>query len=490
MSVLARTPGVSFLVPARGRAATLGRRATPAVWRPHPAVLDEHVAWWDAADGSTSGQVLPNRGWGVGLDAQLGSTTGADTNDPLWLPGAGAGYAYCTGGSATNYLTIPDAAAQNPTTSLDVRVAVTPADWTPASNTYYAGKYTTSGSQRAWRLGVETTGKLLFATDATGASPLTATSSVASALTDASLGLIRAVWAAATPSVTFYTKASTEATAYADLVSDSGWTQLGTTITGATVAASIFDSSSTVAFGGAGEGVSGEGRLYAAVLKVDGALVAGIDMATDCTSGAASSFTATTGQTVTVDRFTSGRKTALVPSGSRPRYLFGTNDYMEVADSDLIDFGATDSFTVWAVVRQWATPTSNGRYMNKRASTGAGWLLQARGTAQQGLFYFEGAGALQNITAAAAAGHLRLYAGIRDVGADTIASALNGTFTTPTTDTTTGSLANDQPFRIGCRSDSVNNVQDFEFLAAGICRRALTAGELYAIAQFYGSTGT
>jgi hypothetical protein len=45
------------------------------------------------------------------------------------------------------------------------------------------------------------------------------------------------------------------------------------------------------------------------------------------TTGAATSFTAVTGQTVTINRSTSGRKTVAV---TQPTWLFGTDDYMEV----------------------------------------------------------------------------------------------------------------------------------------------------------------
>ena len=44
-------------------------------------------------------------------------------------------------------------------------------------------------------------------------------------------------------------------------------------------------------------------------------------------TGAETSFTALTGQTVTITRSTSGRKTAIV---TQPCWLFGTDDYMEV----------------------------------------------------------------------------------------------------------------------------------------------------------------
>ena len=99
--------------------------------------------------------------------------------------------------------------------------------------------------------------------------------------------------------------------------------------------------------------IDSQARFYRAQVLdgIDGTTVLDVDTSV-VTSGSDTSFPALTGQTVTINRSTSGRKAVAV---THPLWLFGTDDYMEVADNDLIDFGASDSFTVLAVVRQWAT---------------------------------------------------------------------------------------------------------------------------------------
>jgi hypothetical protein len=70
------------------------------------------------------------------------------------------------------------------------------------------------------------------------------------------------------------------------------------------------------------------GKLFRAQILdgIDGTKVLDVDTSI-ITSGAATSFFALSGQTVTINRSTSGRKTVAV---THPCWLFGTDDYMEV----------------------------------------------------------------------------------------------------------------------------------------------------------------
>ena len=185
----------------------------------------------------------------------------------------------------------------------------------------------------------------------------------------------------------------------------------------------------------------------------------------------------------TVNRSTAGRKSSLV---IRNKWLFGTDDYMEVADNALLNMDASQSFTVLAVVRQWATPTSSGRYVNKRGSTGTGWNLQVNGVTQAATFFAQDADAISfNANSPASVdGDMRIFTGVRSVRSNT-AYMNNTSGTTSTTSTADHTVA--QPMRIGSRSESVNNVQDFELLAVAVFRRALTATEIAAINTYYGT---
>jgi hypothetical protein len=68
---------------------------------------------------------------------------------------------------------------------------------------------------------------------------------------------------------------------------------------------------------------------------------------------------------VTVNRATTGYKTALV---TRPIWLFGTDDYLEVADNALLKFGTGD-FTMMVVARQWETQATFSAFMSKMEGT-------------------------------------------------------------------------------------------------------------------------
>jgi hypothetical protein len=192
-----------------------------------------------------------------------------------------------------------------------------------------------------------------------------------------------------------------------------------------------------------------------------------------------------------INRSSSGRKSVAV---AKPVWLLGTDDFFEVPDNALLDFGASDSFTVVAVVRQWATPVNFGRYVEKRQGGDlAGYGVLALGTTlgRQYLTIDAGpngtdtsSGALNTFTA----GQLVAISGVRDTVADTIRSFNNGlaTASTAVTDTTTGSLANTGALRIGGSSTGFGN-QDFECYAVAVFRRALTATELSSIAEYYGA---
>jgi hypothetical protein len=75
---------------------------------------------------------------------------------------------------------------------------------------------------------------------------------------------------------------------------------------------------------------------------------------------------------------------------------------------------------------------------------------------------------------------------IRDVGADKLYAANAGVETSGrTTDTTTGTLANAIDARVG--GGGPTGYSTMTCMAVFVARRALTAGELYAIGQYYGS---
>lgn len=186
----------------------------------------------------------------------------------------------------------------------------------------------------------------------------------------------------------------------------------------------------------------------------------------------------------TVNRSTSGKKTATV---TRPILLFGTDDYLEVADNDLLDFGASDSFTVVAVVRQWATPTSFGRIIDKAVVSSTGWSMSNSGTSS-GLY-----GGISDGTTSASRSNLSTYTlGALRVStlrinrtAQTLDTATNNTFSATASTSAVGSAVNALPMRIGRMGDTGTGYQDFELVAAAVWRRALNANEIATIVARY-----
>lgn len=186
----------------------------------------------------------------------------------------------------------------------------------------------------------------------------------------------------------------------------------------------------------------------------------------------------------TVNRSTAGKKTATV---TRSILLFGTDDYLEVADNDLLDFGASDSFTVVAVLRQWATPTSFGRLIDKKNGGGAalGWQLANNGTAiQPGLYIGDTTNQTAQVGSTSTAGQLRVFGGQVDRSAQRI-YGINNTLSAGVSTTSVGALTNTLPMRIGVNATTATNNQDFELVAAAVWRRALNANEIATIVARY-----
>lgn len=485
-----RTPGEGRWLGDRGRASSLGRRPTPLALPPHPACLDDCVLWLDAADLGSSAQTWANRGWGGPvLDATLGSTASADTNDPKVLPWGGTNYVYLPGVSNC-YVSVADAANLDITGDIEFVVKAQLEDWTPSSS---AGLFWRDNGDpnRGTYFYVNNAGKLGMRWFPTGsaASSIIATSSVAMPANDGETWWVKATLdvdnGAGGYDVKFYYAADDGTN-----TEPATWTQLGATQTGGSTTS--LPAVTAAAASGAGAPGTGAFSLFRLIMRngIGGSTVLDVNTATDVTSGSATSFTATSGQTVTVHRGTSGRKTVLV---TRPCLLFGTDDYCSIADNDLLDFTATDSFTVGVIHRPWNTQGTNDALAAKKANTTdttAGWsLTNGASTA------LAAAGQVGDGTAGATATGATRSAGVRTMatlvrstGADTVTVFGDGTAGTPTTDATTATSVNSEVMRIGRLSGAGTEYADMELFAVFVARRAFTANELARIAQYYGTT--
>lgn len=192
-------------------------------------------------------------------------------------------------------------------------------------------------------------------------------------------------------------------------------------------------------------------------------------------SGSASS-------TVTVNRATSGRKSVAVVSGSV--WLFGTDDYMQIADNALVDFSDTQSFTVLAITRLHSTVVVNARVVDKIDSValnGWGLFLTAAPAAQatmNGTSYL-GTPTSGTITL----GTMNLVGMQRDATAGDLRGVLNTSLGTANT-VARPDVSNAQTVRIGIDRGGTNALAA-EVAAVAIFRRVLTAAELSAVVSYY-----
>jgi hypothetical protein len=251
----------------------------------------------------------------------------------------------------------------------------------------------------------------------------------------------------------------------------------GTTTTGA-------------ASGGATFTFSTVGSWVRVDLLTAGAVVVASFLGSAITTGAATSQTDAYSVAWTINRSAAGRKSVAVV---RPVWLLGTDDYFEVADNALLDFGAADSFTVVVVGRKWGSTLSMVLLAKSAAqtSTMTGWAVAVESVAASTFRApLIGDGTTRRIAAVTGytEGSLFAVAGVRDITADNLTAYRNGTAGTPVTDTTTGSLANNEVMRIGRLSGGGTDYADMELLAVAVFRRALTAAEIATIATYYGAS--
>jgi hypothetical protein len=424
-------------------------------------------------------QTIINLGTGgAALNGRNGSAAGADSNDALFLDWDGENYIYLPG-VLSNDMSVPDEAALDITGDIDIRVRVAVDSWTSNNNPVLINKYAVAG-QQSFYLSLLSSGVLRFVWSADGTTDIIKNSTVATGISNGDVKWVRATLdvdnGASGNDVKFY-------------LSDDGvtWSQLGSTVTTAGVT-SIFSSTSVIRIGRLLTFSALSGKFYRAIVKdgIDGTTVLDVDTSV-ITSGAATSFNALTGQTVTINRSTAGRKSVAVVA---PVWLFGTDDYMEVPDNDLIDFGASDSFTLIAVHRPWATQGTNDTLIAKKANTTnttAGWSLSGgSSTALQGQAQLgDGTAGITAVSGSRTSGALTVSAAVRNVTTDDLIVYLNGTAGTAITDTTTATLANSEVMRVGRLSGAGTEYADMELVSVAVIRRALTQAEITAITTYY-----
>jgi hypothetical protein len=435
-------------------------------------LLSRAVFFIDARESGT-GQTARNLGFGgSALDAQYGSSASADTNDPLLLEHTGTNYLY-TPDSANNFASTPDAAALDITGAVDLRGRFRRT--TGTSDGYLLIKGSTYATL-SYGVLITSAGNLaIYTKDFAGnARDYTSTATVPYNATDAFWWRVACDPVAAT--VTFYTAAD-------QATPPTSWTPLGAVVPGTWTGSALQANNETLVVNFL---VDGE-VYYAQVLDgIGGTVVFDANFTTGITSGGQTSFTESSSNaaTVTISRSTSGRKSVAVV---RNVWLLGTNDNFEVADNNLIDFGASDSFTILAFVRYWGAIANNALIGKGTGDVGA---------SMQGYQMFFSAGVPSFrlgdgttrvggvTTSTSATGQLALYTMHRDTVLDQVwAERFGAESVLRTTDTSTGTLATSEKLIIG--GTSVTGYSECELLAAAIFRRSLADDEMTALSDYF-----
>jgi len=452
--------------------------ALPIIMRSQRRVLTRAVARWSAVSYDPTLDALVDES-GNGLHARLGSSVGPDTNDPLRLQYLGYKDLYFTGVSG-NYVTTPDSVALSIAGNLDYRVRVSPDDRTPGATMSLGAKFQTAG-QFSWTFWLQTDGTLRLNVAADGTTDGNAASTAAIGGTDGEYLWVRFTFEAG--SVKFWTVPGVFAPPATE-----DYVQLGSTRTMSGGITSIFDSTSAFSLGVDLAGLTRPltARLSRSMMYngIGGTLVADFD-ASKLTEPYAA-YTDPQGNVWTLNRSASGRKLAVV---DRDMLLFGTDDYLEVADSPLLNFGAGDSFTVVWVGRTYGSLSLQSRISKKSVIGGGaiGYLLRASSTPTSCVF--EAASATQYagivLSSSPTSGRASLLAGRRMAGVETsVIDSLNGSASTATDPNVVS--ANTDVLRIGRLSGAGTNYGDFEFFGAAIFRSALSADDLRRLAAEMG----
>lgn len=405
-------------------------------------------------------QELPNRVNAAADEATIGSTTGVDTNDPTGLTHENTNHYVYLPGVATNYLSVPDEAALDIAGDITVVFRGTPDDFTPSGTNSmllklsatagYTFQILAAGTLRfAWGDG---SGQVLAVSTATWAS--VGSPEYVAATLDVDNG-------ASGYDVRFW---------YGD--NGTSWAQLGATVTGgSTTSISANTAIAQMGFNYIGtakrlvvaDGIGASG-VPGGTTVLDINFANDIDTTTDPDAGQ-TSFTATTGQTVTVNRATSGLTTAVV---TRPVALLdGTDDYIQLPASDTPTFTATTGkHTAVLVRRGHNNPVGAVSVLDARSVSGSGSAFMEAEVAGSIRARIRGASLTVTVTTVGTAlnnGTLQVVACVVDDGTVYMYNDLDGVSASSSI-AAIGATTSTDP-RIGSTAYSVGSLSDGEIVA-------------------------
>jgi hypothetical protein len=440
--------------------------------------------------------ILDDAGWYVSADVYdsantrltdlSGNGNHAANNGASVLNYSGTKYVYFTGTALEDFQT-PDTAVLDITGDITLIARCSLDDITPVAASNIVSKLD-SGTTGSYTLRVLTTGALnMNWVDVTGAATNISISSTAT-LPSVSVANDQVVWirasldadnGAAGNDVMFYysTQDTNDVTAVT-------WTQLGTTVTTGGVA-TIQNSTEPLQIGARKASaptatLTGKvywAGIYDAETPAPGDLVCEFNPNTATIN--ATQTTITNGSFIFTRTLAgSGKHTAIV---NESKLVLGTDDYLEVTDNALLDFGTGVSFTAVVVIRSHDVSDEYQTLVKLEATPATGWLLASFGGVPIAATYE--ATVLSSAAGNATVDGQRIVHSFRRIAGTELSTWIDTTEGTPTLTNNNQNTTNALPMRIGTRSSGTLTYTDFEFMGAAIFRRALTDDEIAQVVK-------
>jgi hypothetical protein len=413
------------------------------------------------------GRALRYTGYGDWLD-ESGNGHAAVFSGPTFLPYDGANYLNLN--AVDDYADTPDAAALDITGDIDVRCYCAPDDWTPAVIGGLLGKgvYT---NQLSWRTYIRTDGTIGLQWSENGSSWLAGQwSTEAVDFADGRVHWVRSTLDVDNGAGAFEVRHYT---------SDDGqdWVQLGSTITGGSTT-NIYSSSAQLEVGRVailGGYLPMAGKILRAQVYdgIEGTLVFDADFSVAIEPFVTFIESSAQAATVTMqgDSFVVSRDEMRLDGAS----------YFEVADHADLDFATSDSFTIAACGRvPDVTPAAASVLIGKKddLTTAIGPSLYLDTDSKVKFVIDDGTNPPVTAESAAISAGLAFTAsGVRNATGNTLQVFINGVASgASVADTTTGTLANARPLRIGANSAATPG----SFLTGGVFGWAVLGSALDA----------
>lgn len=384
----------------------------------------------------------------------------------VWLPGI-----------AGEKITTPDVAGLDIVGDIDLRVQCALTDWTPSALDTLVSKWNTTGDQRSFQFVLNTDGTLRLGWSTSGAAGtvVSADSTVATGITDGAIKWVRATLDVDNGDsgydVNFYT-------------SDDGssWTQLGDTVVGGSTT-SIFSGSAVLTIGDIVNNSNPTlGKFYSVQVYsgIGGTKVADFTPQSDTIASNHQTITsAFDGKVYTMNYATTGKHASIV---DETKFVLGTDDYFEMTDNPIFNFGAGVSFTMVGCVR--STDVSDNWVVTSKLSSALddGWSNSSFSGTPVGVTYESSVQGGLATTSAPTDGQ-RFVQTYRRIAGTEASLWLNKTESTPGTVNPDQNASNAHNPRIGATAAGTITYADMEFVGAAIFRRALTDQQITQVVQ-------